>query len=160
MAAYYGIPALAVSGINDNLEGAVEAVTDWVVRLACSQMVLNLDPGQYLTVGLPRKKPANIKGIRIAPRAPRLQTGYFERTQGLLGEEKRTVWLAQISSEMAAPPEGTDMALYEESYIIITPMHVDEHDYPMLQILEDNLDKLPSWIPTRDEKSFDPLLLR
>ena len=145
MAAFYGIPAVAISGINDNLEGAVKAVTDWIAKLARSQLVLNLEPGQYLTVGLPRLKPADIKGIRIAPRSPSLGTGYFERTQGLRGEERRTVWLAQLPQEMAAPPEGTDMALYEEDYIIITPMRVDEHDYPMLKWLAESLDDLPDW---------------
>ncbi len=160
MAAYYGIPALAVSGIDDNLEGAVEAVTDWVARLARSQIVLNLEPGQYLTVGLPRVKPENIKGIRIAPRAPRAGTGYFERAQGLQGEEERTAWLAQPPPKITTPPAGTDMALYEEGYIIITPMRADEHDYPMLQRLDDSLEELPGWISTRDEKSSNPRLPR
>lgn len=145
MAAFYGIPAIAISGINDDLEGAVEAVTSWVARLARSSLVLNLEPGQYLTVGLPRLKPAEIKGIRIAPRAPSLGTGYFERTQRLRGAERRTAWLAQLPQEMTSPPEGTDMALYEEDYIIITPMRVDEHDYPLLKRLAESLDELPDW---------------
>lgn len=160
MAAHYGIPALAVSGINDNLEGAVEAVTEWVARLARSQIVLDLEPGQYITVGLPRVKPADIKGIRIAPRAPRVRTGHFERLQVLRGEEERTVWLAQPPPEITTPPEGTDMALYEKGYIIITPMRADEHDYPMLQRLDDSLDEIPGWISTRDEKSSDKRLPR
>lgn len=151
MAAFYGIPAIAVSGINDNLEGAVEAVTGWIAKLARSPLVLNLESGQYLTVGLPRLEPENIKGIRIAPRAPRLGAGYFERTQGLRGEENRSVWLAQIPSELAIPPAGTDLALYEEDYIIITPMRVDEHDYPMLKKLADNLDKVPAWVSIRNK---------
>ena len=150
MAAFYGIPAIAVSGINDDLEGAVEAVTGWIARLARSPLVLNLEPGQYLTVGLPRLEPEKILGIRIAPRAPRLGNGYFERTQGLRGEENRSVWLAQIPSEIVAPPAGTDLALYEEDYIIITPMRVDEHDYPMLKKLAVDLDKVPAWLSTRD----------
>jgi 5'-nucleotidase len=149
MAAFYGIPAIAFSGIDDDLEGAVEAITSWIAKLACSPLVLELEPGQYLTVGLPRLDPAKIRGIRIAPRAPSLRIGYFERTQGLRGEENRSVWLAQMPSEMAAPPAGTDMDLYEENYIIITPMRVDEHDYPMLQKLESNLAKLPAWMSKR-----------
>jgi 5'-nucleotidase len=145
MAAFYGIPAMAISGIDDDLEGAVEAVTGWVARLARCPIVLNLEPGQYITVGLPRLKPADIKGIRIAPRASSLATGYFERTQKLRGAGSRTVWLAQLPEEMASPPAGTDMALYEEDYIIITPMRVDEHDYPMLKRLAEILVELPDW---------------
>lgn len=145
MAAFYGIPAIAISGINVNIEGAVEAVTDWIARLALSPLVLNLEPGQYLTVGLPRLKPEDIKGIRIAPRSPSLGTGHFERTQRVTGAENRSVWLAQIPSEMVAPPAGTDIALYEDDYIIITPMRVDEHDYPMLKKLAGSLDELPAW---------------
>jgi len=149
MAAFYGIPAIAVSGIDDNLEGAVEAVTGWIARLARCPLVLNLEPGQYLTVGLPRLEPGKIKGVRVAPRAPRLGAGYFERTQGLSGEENRSVWLAQIPLEGEAPPVGSDLALYEENYIIITPMRVDEHDYPMLKELADSLDEVPVWLTNR-----------
>lgn len=148
MAAFYGIPAIAVSGIDDDLEGAVEAVTGWIARLARSPLVLNLEPGQYLTVGLPRLEPEKIKGIRVAPRAPRLGAGYFEPTQKVSGAVNRSVWLAQIPLEGASPPAGTDMALYEEDYIIITPMRVDEHDYPMLKKLADNLDEVPAWKST------------
>ena len=151
VAAFFGIPAIAVSGINDNLEGAVDAVTGWISRLARCPLVLNLKPGQYLTVGLPRLEPGKIKGIRVAPRAPRLGAGYFERTQRVVGEENRSVWLAQIPSEITSPPAGTDMALYEEDFIIITPMHVDEHDYPMLKKLADSLDEVPVWISTRNK---------
>lgn len=150
MAAYYGIPALSISGIDDDLEGAVESVTDWVARLARSQLVLKLEPGQYLTVGLPRVEPAKIKGIRIAPRAPRLGTGYFEPTQKLRDDEKWTVWLGQLSPEATIPPADTDMALYAEDYIVITPMRVDEHDYPMLKTLSDRLGEIPGWISTHD----------
>lgn len=146
-----GFPQSPSSGINDNLEGAVEAVTGWIARLARSPLVLNLEQGQYLTVGLPRQEPVNIKGIRVAPRAPRLGAGYFERTQGLRGEENRSVWLAQIPLERAVPPAGTDIALYEEDYIIITPMRVDEHDYPMLKKLAENLDGVPAWISTQNK---------
>ena len=148
MAAYYGIPALSISGINDNLEGAVEAVTEWVARLARSQLILNLEPGQYLTVGLPRGEPSKIKGIRIAPRAPRLGSGYFEPTQKLRDEEKWTVWLGQAPLEAAIPPADTDMALYAKDYIVITPMRVDEHDYPMLKKLGDSLGVIPAWKST------------
>lgn len=151
MATFYGIPAIAVSGINDNIEGAVEAVTGWIARLARSPIVLNLEPGQYLTVGLPRLEPGKIKGIRIAPRAPRLGVGHFERTQRVAGAENRSVWLAQMPSELEAPPAGTDLALYEEDFIIITPMRVDEHDYPMLKKLTESLDEFPAWKSTHNK---------
>lgn len=149
MAAYYGIPAVAISGIDDDLEGAVEAVADWVSRLVRSQIVLGLEPGQYLTVGLPRVDPEKIRGIRIAPRAPRLGTGYFERTQKLRDNEKWTIWLGQPPPEASVPPTETDVALYAEGYIVITPMRVDEHDYPMLKTLGDRLDEIPAWSPEK-----------
>jgi len=91
-----------------------------------------------------------IKGIRIAPRAPRLETGYFEPTQKLRDDEKWTVWLGQLSPEATIPPADTDMALYAEDYIVITPMRVDEHDYPMLKTLSDRLGEIPGWISTHD----------
>lgn len=146
MAAFYGIPALAVSGIDDDLDGAVEAVTQWVAQLAQSPFVLDLESGQYLTVGLPRVEPSKIKGIRIASRAPSLSQGYFDPIGTTTGEDgKRTIWLAHPSQNQVRPPEGSDIAWYLEGYIVITPMKLDEHDEAMLENLKDDSTEIPKW---------------
>ena len=68
-AAFAGVKALAVSGLDDDDAPAVVAHSNWVVRLALSGYVSALEPGQYLTVGMPRKLPEQIKGVRVAERA-------------------------------------------------------------------------------------------
>ena len=146
MAAFYGVPALAVSGINDKLEGAVEAVTGWIAKLVQSKVVQDLEPGQYLTIGLPRVEPSMIKGIRIAKRAPSIGVGYFESVGEVLGEEgRRTIWLAKPAPNLNPTPDGSDIALYAEGYIIITPMRIDEHDNAMLEYLKTHAEILPTW---------------
>jgi 5'-nucleotidase len=69
MAAYAGFPAIAISGLNDDIPSAVEAATKWVTELAKSPAVHQLKFGQYLTVSIPRIPPSNIKGVRFAQRA-------------------------------------------------------------------------------------------
>gem|GEM_PF-4923883 len=42
-----------------------------------------------------------------------------------------------------AYPQG--IALYLEGYIIITPMHIDEHDEEILSYLKSHPSMLPAW---------------
>ncbi len=145
-AAFFGIPALAVSGINDKLDGSVEAATRWIAKLVQSQLVQNLEPGQYLTIGLPRTEPSKIKGIRIAKRSQSLGNGHFEPVGVVNGEDgKRTIWLAHPAPRHLRPSEESDIALYQKGYIIITPMHIDEHDNEMLSYLKTHHSMLPAW---------------
>ncbi len=51
----------------------VDIASAWVVKLTLSDLVRELEPGQYLTVSLPRKAPpAKVKRIRVVRKAPPL----------------------------------------------------------------------------------------
>lgn len=151
MAACYGIPALAVSGVDFGHDGAVENIAEWLARLARSPVVKDLEPGQYLTVGIPKADPHSIRGIRIARRSPALGAVYLERTQDPrrlnAGAPERTVWLSQPPEEMADPPPGTDLDLYRQGYIVLTPMRADEHDDRVLEAWKTGPLDIPAWRP-------------
>ncbi len=153
IAAVVGVPAIAISGLDDSEEEAVEALAAWVAQLARSELVLGLEPGGYLTVALPRKLPSEIKGIRVAPRASGLGGRYFEKAPPLIGEGEegpRQVWLLQVPEMTELPPGENDVLYYVQDYIVVTPMRADEHDYEFMDELRGKLDELPPWPPERE----------
>lgn len=146
-AAMFGIPAIAVSGLEDDDQKMVAEVTQWVVKLAGSPVVRNLGPGQYLTVAIPRIAVDEIRGIRIAKRALVTHHLYeFRRAQKLkVDGEHWEVWIAGPTGRMPDVPEGSDVALYHQGYIVITPMRVGEVDTDKIPVLRKHLDELPQW---------------
>lgn len=150
IAAVFGVPAIAISGLDDSEERAVQALSAWVAQLARSELVLGLESGQYLTVALPQKLPSEISGIRVAPRASGLGGRYFEKAPPLIGEGEegpRQVWLLQVPETSELPPADSDIMLYLQDYIVVTPMRADEHDYAFIDELRGRLDELPTWPP-------------
>lgn len=142
MAAFAGVPAIALSGLDDDDEQAVKATNAWAVRLAQSPIVRGLKPGQYLTVSFPRIPSDQIKGIRIATRAAPLDVYSFVKTEGIAGSE---VWVLQGSQDVRDPAANTDAALLRQGYIVIVPMSVDEHDYKLLEKLRERMGEIPEW---------------
>lgn len=141
MAAYLGVPAIAVSGLDDDIPGAVEAATRWVVALAQSEAVRTLTSGQYLTVSLPRVAPSAIAGVRVARRAGLLLDLSFDASGGTDGK----VWKLAMTPRNPAVEPGRDAALYEARYIVVVPMRADEHDEPLESRLTGQ--SLPTWNP-------------
>lgn len=123
IAALAGLPAIAVSGLDDDIPGAVEAAVDWVVRLAEHPAVLELEPGEYLTVSLPPGGPIEGQGVRIADRAP-LQRGpdlSYDEASGvcrITGEISRELPLSAIADER----------LHADGAVVVVPMRADEVD--------------------------------
>jgi 5'-nucleotidase len=150
-AAYMGIPALAISGLDDDSEEQVSALSRWVAELAQSELVNSLPEQTYLTVALPRVPPSQVAGIRVARRAQLLGALSFERLaevrdpQG--GEEMTSVWVVRYRAPTSPPSADSDVVLYSQDYIVITPMRADEHDSQLLDQLMGSLDRLPSWPP-------------
>lgn len=146
-AALLGVPAIAVSGLDDDDTDMVHTVVDWIVAFANSQTVRNLEPGQYLTVAIPRVAPDQIRGIRIAARAP-VAHGLvaFDRVAQAKDDDKLTeVWVAKGTGKHPAPATGTDAALYREGYIVITPMRVGEVETAAIPALRRQAGAVPPW---------------
>lgn len=134
-----GIPAIAVSGLDDDLPGAVEAAVDWVVRLAGSAVIRSLAPPDYLTVSMPRVSPDLIRGVRVADRAPL-------RVVPRLSSEDLTSWRVVGTDEIDAPmPADSDEALWEDGYIVVVPMRADEVHFERLVRWRRQGVDLPAW---------------
>ena len=141
IAALAGLPAIAVSGLDDNLPGAVEAAVEWVVRLAGSPAVQILDPPDYLTVSLPRLPPDQIRGVRVTDRAPL-------RVVPRLRLEGSTTWRVVGTDEVGPPtPSDSDRAIWEDGYIVVVPMRADEIDFERLIRWRREGVSLPAWGP-------------
>lgn len=140
-AAFAGMPAIAVSGLNKRIPGAVEAAVQWVVRLAGSPVVKNLENGQYLTVSIPRVPPGEIKGIKIVPRAglPLSTLPFFTPA------EDNETWVLNPPPGRVEPEK--DVAAYNQNYIVVVPMTVGEVDEVFLKMLRNKKDILPTWQP-------------
>lgn len=143
IAAYAGIPAIAVSGLDDDMPEAVAAANEWVVKLAQSPVVRELKQFQYLTVSMPRLLPTEIKGIRVAPRSYGTDIPVFSRVE--TEEAENQIWQITGTTNFTEPAENTDEALHRDGYIVVVPMRADEHDYEMLKRLQTGTDLLPGW---------------
>jgi 5'-nucleotidase len=148
MAAFAGIPAIAVSGLDDDCSECVAAATEWVVKLAQSEIVHNLESGQYLTISIPRKHPSEIKGVKIVKRAPALGMPLLEKLPPASEKSDIETWVLKPPTELIPPPVDSDVAVWKSNYIAIVPMRADEHDYELLNKLINKTKDLPAWPPS------------
>ena len=126
VAALTGIPAMAVSGLEDDIPGAVDAAAAWVVRLAGHELMQDLGPAGYLTVSMPRVPPDRIRGVRLADRAPIRTVPRMETAGG-------GVWRVTGEQDLGVPlPFDSDQALWDDGYIAVIPMRADEVDHARL----------------------------
>jgi broad specificity polyphosphatase/5'/3'-nucleotidase SurE len=139
---------IAVSDVGeDRPEEENRAVGDWVAKFAESPHVQELEPGQYLTVTLPRE----IRGVRLARRArwdlPSAVQAPEIEGRGSLGGVKEA-WLLQPPVQSESPvPSGTDRDLWKQGYAVITTMRADEHDPVLMVKLKRRMDEIPTWQP-------------
>ena len=148
-AAYFGVPAVAVSGLEDDHPGAVEAATSWVVRFVRSELVASLVAPEYLTVSLPVGTPPEVRGVRIVARA----RGLIEASSRPLeaaAEDLATVWRLEIETDPGRAPEGSDVNAVADGFIAIVPMRVDEADPELAERLRRRSSRIPAWT-ARDE---------
>lgn len=142
IAAFAGFPALAVSGIDEEDPGARGRVAEWVARLASSPLVRQLEAGTYLTVALPRVSLDEVAGVRVARR---LHLSYQPILTLAEGDRSEASELWRITDAEAAEPDPeSDVALYEQRYIVITPMRADEHHQVLLETLANQLIEIPT----------------
>ena len=138
MAAFAGVPAIAVSGHNNEPE-TLAAIADWVVELSRSRLVRELEPRQYLTVSVPRVPASEITGVEIVRRGTWPYTVVLESGPAVEGEPARERWQLQFMSKPGAVLPGTDLHAFGENRISIVPMRVDDLDYDLLEHLLDTL---------------------
>lgn len=148
-AAYLGIPALAVSGIDDESEDHVGALSRWVAELAQSDLILTLPEQTYITVAVPRVPPSQIAGVRVARRAHLISALSIGRVAEIRDDEEdedaTSIWAIRFLDPASPPAADSDVMLYRQNYIVITPMRADEHDVRFIDALMKDSDRLPTW---------------
>jgi len=146
LAAFAGFPAIAVSGLDDDHTESVAAATKWVVSLAQSAVVRELEAGQFLTVSIPRVPPGEIRGVQVVERAPILLAGVptFEPDTTRAEPAGTQTWKIQPPTQKGFEVVG-DIVAYQSNYIAVVPMRVDEHDYELLEELRGRLIDFPAW---------------
>ncbi|MFC2165865.1 5'/3'-nucleotidase SurE [Acidobacteriota bacterium] len=148
IAGFAGIPAIAVSGVDDDIPGALAAASHWVVRLAQSPSIQELADYQYVTADIPNIRPDEIQGVHVTQRAGLRPEFNFEKAdtpEGADGSEQEVWRMTGIRGTGAAPPDDSDLAFYRKGYIVIVPMKADEHDYKLLDKFKLDLSIFPSW---------------
>ena len=136
-AAFAGIPAIAVSGLNTDIPGSLEYAISWLVNFAKSDIVRNLKAPNYLTVGIPRIAPDKIIGVRIADRAGFIEYPIFEKIPSSKNNGGKEIWkFAGRDTSKIKPPDSSDIALYQKGIIVISPMIAKEIDYKLLEYLK------------------------
>ena len=139
VAALGGLPAIAVSGLDDDLPGAVDAGVQWVVRLTKSEVVQKLQPGEFLTASLPRVTPDRIRGIKIVGRAQALPRPRF------VLKEESTWQFAGMDAPKDAPLPNSDLGVYQQDFIAVVPMRIDEVAHERLKKWQSEKVQLPKW---------------
>jgi len=148
MSAYWGVPAIAVSGFKGDNKEDLNKVIEWIVTLSQSNLVKNLRPNQYLTVSFPPITSEQTKGIKIVKRDDILLEFEMAITNS---ESNIETWrIMQPKPIFDFLPES-DAAFYYQNYIVIVPMVANEIDYDLLKEIE-NSNKIPKWINDSQQK--------
>ena len=142
-AAYFGFPAVAVSGVENDDPAAVAAATEWVVSFARSRVVASLEAPQYLTVSLPSGTAPHVGRARIVERG----RGLIEaRSFPVDGNDSASVWQLEIEARYERAAAGTDVAALAAGDVAIVPMRANEYDVELAARLRDQADDMPEWI--------------
>lgn len=146
IAAFLGVPAIAVSGYSDDEPETLTAAARWTLRLARSRLVRQLDAGGYLTVSIPRVPVSQIQGIAVARRESFTYRLAFAKADEELGSGKER-WSLRLLTTEQPPIQGTDRHAYAADSIVVIPMKADEHDHGLLEELNRGGDRIPTWAP-------------
>lgn len=144
-AAYFGIPAVAVSGVEDDDPASVEAATSWVVELVRSRPVRVLEAPEYLTVSLPVTPPGEIRGVKVVERARGVTWARSTRTEEAGPDDGTETWRVELvrSPEDAGP--GTDVRAVRDGFIAVVPMRAGESAPELTDRLRAMAGALPGW---------------
>ena len=155
VASFAGVPAIAVSGLNDDLPGSVRAVNEWVVQFVQSEVVRSLQWGQYLTVSIPRIPPDEIKGVRITKRAGLRRIPVMTQSVSDSSGVARSLWqMTGVKETEDETEDPTDISWYEAGFIAVVPMNAREQDHSLSLDLINRMDQIPDWpgLNNMDEK--------
>ncbi len=143
-AAYFGIPAIAVSGVEDDDPESVAAVVAWVVDLVHSGIAQQVRPPSYLTVSLPVVPPSQISGVEVVDRARGYLGGVARLESEKTADPGKEVWSFEVET-LGEPEQGSDVVAVSGGHIAVVPMKVGDANETMLDWLRENKELLPAW---------------
>jgi 5'-nucleotidase len=143
-AAYFGVPAIAVSGLMSEDSAEMAAASRWVVRFARGELAAGLRAPRYLTVSFPETPLSQVRGVEVTTRARGVTRGVAVRADSADGWE---TWRLSIEADASGAAAGTDVAAVRRGSIAIIPMRVDEHDPEAAEALQRRMGELPEWTP-------------
>lgn len=151
-AAFFGVPAVALSGVDVRDSLSVAATARWFVKFVQSEPVRRLQPSEYLNVNVPID-PRGVRGVTVARRARMLDLLALRDTT-FSGEPQQQQWLLAASMNWQRVAPGTDAFAFDHDSISIQPLRVGEQDPAMAAWLRTHLDLVPAW-PIADHAATD-----
>ena len=152
-AALGGVPAIAISGIDEDNYTSVNRsqICSWVSRFIKSGISQYINPQEYLTVSIP-KDLSQIQGVKVVPRAITFNQPPFEFVVQEADDDtddQGTRWMLSLKNnpdvyDMSSP---NDVLYYYQNYIVVVPMDVNENSKDGLLRLKD----IEHLIPDIDE---------
>lgn len=146
-AAFFGVPAVALSGVDVRDSLSVAATAHWFVQFVRSEPVRRLQPSEYLNVNVPIN-PRAVRGVTVTRRARMLDLLALRDT-AFAAEPRQQQWLLAASMNWDRVAPGTDAFAFDHDSISIQPLRVGEQDPAMAAWLRTHLDLVPAW-PVRD----------
>ena len=131
-AAFYGIPALAVS-IMGKTPGYYDQAAEFVENLAKKVMMHGLPEGTLLNVNIPDLPLERIRGVRISNQ--NLEP-FREKIEKRLDPRERPYYWHGVADQGSVGDSGSDVATIVKDYISITPIKCDMTDYISIQNLK------------------------
>ena len=132
-AAFYGIPAVAVSvsrGETMDFEGEAQFTAGLVEAYLQNQ----LSDGSFLAVGYPAVSSDAIEGVKVVPLSRSLPVR-FSFTEAETPSGQRLFWPStELIPATESEPES-DWSATEDGYITVTPMRLDQTNHDLLQAL-------------------------
>ena len=127
-----GIPGVAISFAGTNLE-VMETQRPWLERLVASIVrVRQFPPETLLNVNLPPVPGDEIRGIRVTTLGSRVYSASLRDTEDPWG--RRMYWIG--GGQIAwSGREDSDFIAVRDSYISVTPLHVDLTNYGLLEVV-------------------------
>ncbi len=149
-AAFFHTPAIALSGFEDDYENSFTVIPEWITALISSGIVDKIEPGSYLTVGFPKIRPEEIKGVKIAPRRTSYDLPQMLGLQKIHGEDpheedNKTVWTIAAKGNPVNTAIEKDDTFLGEGFIVITPMSIDENDQQLFEALTPMAKEIPAF---------------
>ncbi|MEO1032634.1 MAG: 5'/3'-nucleotidase SurE [Bacteroidota bacterium] len=136
-AALASLPSIAISGINEDRDdkNGLEKLCKWVANFSGSKAVQDIQSYEYLTVSIPENLD-DIKGVKVVERAISFDKPPFylkcevDETENLkIGKDITWYLHPEDPSTVYNMPAENDIFYYNQGYIVIVPMSINENNY-------------------------------